>query len=411
METGKSAYLAALIIVAALAATAFAAGPIGSAAGGDGAGNMLSARVQHLSCSIDFSVTVMGDVANAVPQSSGALGADASKLDADKAQLSSLAAGGDPKAFDDFVKGTLTPDAKQGVSDLHAARQGFKDENVTNGTRAQLKGEYDAAQSTFASCNNGAVGALLQARITQFTSEIGKWDGKISTFGQKGFDTTAMQAVADGATSSVVAPLQAALASGNDAQMKAALQTYCLGDGCDGGKNASTQPYDYHGYARMALETLQSMVNKAEADPRLENLTAAGMAIDTSKLDDAKAQLDNVRAMLATVGTAKYTTDQDTAIQSGLKQAMQDIKDYMQGVKDSMQKFRQQRAAARGNMTGGFNGSRGMGGRNFGNRSGNFTGGPGAGGRNFGNRTIGGRMPGSGIPPVPQPGAAGSQNQ
>ena len=417
METKKIAYLAAFILVAAVASSAFAAGT-GAGAKGSGddpakqAGNMLSARVQHLSCTIDFSTTVMGDVVNVLPQGAGTLSADIAKLNDDKSRLSALASAGDPKAFDAFVSGTLTPDAKQGVSDVHAARQGFNGENVTNGTRSQLKSEYDAAHSALAACNNGAVGNLLQARIAQFTSQISGWNDKISTFGQKGFDTTAMQAVASGATSSVVAPLQTALASGDEAQMKSALRAYCLGDGCGGDKNASAQPYDYHGYARFALETLQSMVNKAEADPRMANLTAIGVTIDTSKLDDAKQQLDNVRGVLATVGTAKYTAEQDSAIQGGLKQASQDMKDYMQGVKDSMQKARQQRMGARGNMTG--NGSRGPGGRNFGNRTGNFTGGPMPGGRNFGNRSAGN---GNGMnrapptPPAPQPGTEGAQNQ
>ena len=383
MEVKHAACLAVFILVAAMAAPAFAAGGSGAAMGKtDPAkqdGNMLQARVQHLSCTIDFSTTVMGEVAGAIPGGSSTLASDIAKLNADKSQLSTLASAGDPKAFDDFVSGTLTSDTKQGVSDLHAARQGFKSENITNGTMAQLKSEYDAAHGTLATCNSGAASALLQARISQFTVQISDWDSKISTFGQKGFDIAAMQAVASGATSSVVAPLQSALASGDNTQMKAALQTYCLGDGCGNEKNASIQPYDYHGYARMALETLQAMVNNATNDQRIANLTAAGASIDQSKLDDAKQQLDSVRSTLSTVGTAKYTKEQDQSIQNGLKQASQDMKDYQQGVRDSMKKLRQERAAARGNLTG----------RNFGNRTGNFTGGPGAGGRNFGNRSNG----------------------
>ena len=376
MERNKMAMMAAFVLIAAMASTAFAAGTGGQDKAGTAkeTGYYLQARAQHLTCTIDFSTTVMNDVVAVLPQGSSTLTADIAKLNADKSQLSTLATAGDPKAFDDFASGTLKSDATQSVSDLHTARQGFGSEGVTNDTRTQLQSEYDAARSTFASCNNGAVGTLLQARITQFTAVISNWNTKIATFGQKGFDTAAMQTVASGGTSNVVSPLQAALQTGDLSQMKTALETYCLGDGC-GGKNANIQEYDYHGYAKIALETLQSVVNKAENDPRMANATAMGLTIDTSKLQDAKAQLDSVRSTLATVGTNKYATEQDTAIWNGLKQASQDVKDYQQGLKDAMQQFRQQmitqRQGARGNRTGNFTGGRGgFGGRNFSNRSG-----------------------------------------
>lgn len=288
MDVKKTAYLA-MILLAVLAVPAFAA-DAGATTKAAQPGQFLPARVQHLSCTVDFTTTVMNEVVNAIPGGSSALSADISKLNGDKSQLSSLAAAGDPAAFDSFVDGTLTSDVKQGISDLHSAREGFKDDNITNDTRTQLKSGYDTARSALATCNDGAVSALLQARISQFNAVISGWNSRIATLKQKGFDTTAMQGIASGATGSVVTPLQNALQSVDTAQMKSALQTYCIGDGCGGEKNASIVPYDYHGYAWMSLETLQAEVNKADTDPTVANITAAGVSLDSSKLDDAKQQ-------------------------------------------------------------------------------------------------------------------------
>ena len=130
MELNKTAVAAAFFMFAVLAVSVFAA-DTGAMAGGDNkdktkeTGYYLQARAQYLSCTIDFSTTVMNSVVNAVPQGSDTLTADIAKLNSDKSQLSSLASAGDPKAFDDFASGTLKSDTKQSVSDLHAARQGL----------------------------------------------------------------------------------------------------------------------------------------------------------------------------------------------------------------------------------------------------------------------------------------------
>jgi hypothetical protein len=379
MDMRKDTALALFMLVAVLTIPSFAAGPGMTAAGagpqGTGpaaqTGYFLGARIQHLSCTIDFTTSVMNDVVNAVPQDSSALSADIAKLNGDEAQLSSLASAGNPDAFDSFVSGTLTPDVTQGISDLHAARRGFRGENVTNATLTQLNSGYNTAHSTLTSCNSGAVSTLLQARINQFSATINDWNSRISTLGAKGFDTTAMQGVASGATADVVTPLQNALQSGNEAQMITALQTYCLGDDCNG-VNGS-QPYDYHGFAHMALEVLQSEVDKAGTDPLAANLTAAGVSMNSSYLSDATQQLNSVRSTLTAVGTAKYAAGQEQSIDAGLRQASQDLIGYTHSIRQGLQQLRQQRMAERASQAGNYTGGRGFGGRYPGNFSGNAT--------------------------------------
>jgi hypothetical protein len=396
MDTRKTSALALLMLVAVLMVPSFAAGLGATAGSAMQAGSLLTARVQHLSCTVDFTTTVMNEVASAVPQGSAALTADIAKLNGDESQLSSLASAGDPNAFDSFVSGTLTSDVRQGISDLHAARRGFAGGNVTSQTLAQLESGYSTAHSTLVSCNNGAVSALLQGRINQFTAVINGWNGRISALGAKGFDTAAMQAVASGAASQVVTPLQNALQSGDQAQMEAALQTYCIGDEC-AGVNGS-QPYDYHGFAQMALATLQAEVSKAGTDPLIANLTAAGITVNSSALSDATQQLDNVSSTLASVGTAKYAAGQDQAIESSLKQAATDLVGFTQALRQDVQQLREQRMAERASRIGNYT------------RNGNYTAGRGVRGGYPGNFS-GYHRNGTAYQPPMQPATAGNQTQ
>lgn len=65
-----------------------------------------------------------------------------------------------------------------------------------------------------------------------------------------------------------------------------------------------------------------------------------------------------MRSTLTGVGTAKYTDAQSQAIESGLKQASEDLKGYLQSVRAGIQQFRLKRIAERGNQTGNFSGVR-----------------------------------------------------
>ena len=364
MGLNKAAALGAFIALAVLASSAFAAA---APAAGQANGAFLQVRYQQIACRIGFAAAVTNEVAGAIPGGSSQLSADYSGLGNDKSQLSSLASAGDPTAFDSFVSGTLTHDLASDVADLHSARQSFRNFNVSNDTRAQLNSGYQQADSAMGSCEQSAVGALLQARITQFSNAISGWEAKISDYGAKGYDTSAMQSVVDGANSDVISPLQSALSGGDQAQMKAALQTYCLDDACNGPGNSSAGPYNYHGSAHFALATLTAAYNRVAAMAANVSTTVPG-----DSLGQAQQSLSDASSLLSGVGTAKYAAGQSDAIFGDLKQAQQDINSYVRDLRQAMQ---QRRQAMMQNRTVGSGSGRGMmpfngSGRNF--RGGNI---------------------------------------
>jgi|GEM_PF-5888894 len=404
MGMGNKAALASVFIAAVLVASVFAADnpALGQGKGegkekDSGNGYFLQAKEQHLDCRIDFTATVITDISTAVPSAAAQLSAVKDRLAADKAHLSTLSAGNNSQAIDAFAKGQLTADMKAAADALSLARKDYGQYNVTNATRTGLKSKYDAARAAMASCKDASTGALLKARINQFSDDIAKWDEKITALGKNGYGTTALQAVSSGAKASVVAPMQSALSSGDVSQMNTAVKAYCLGDGC-GAKDANITPYDYHGYAKMALETLQATISKVESRNNTLNLS-----VNSSKLDEAKAKLGTVRSALSQAGTGRYGTGQDTQIWESLQTAQKDIREYAQEMKQAMDAKRQQmqaeRAARQGNMSRNFTGqgnrtlNRNFTGQSMGNRT----------GRNFNGQGNGfPRANGSGMPRGPQ---------
>jgi len=385
MGSKKTLFFAAFVLLSVFSAFVMAAVASPDKVGGQGEGQglLLGAREQQLGCRVDFESSVTKDVASALPSNSQLI-SDSAKLGSDKSQLASLASAGDANAFESFVQGTLVPDMKSNAANLRAARGSFKDNNVTNETRQKLKADFDSYSATMKTCEQSAISAVLQARINQYENDLDSWNSKITNRSGKGFSTSDMQQVISGA-SAVLDPLKAALSSGDSAKMKSALQTYCLRDACDGDKNASIAPYNYHLAARMAIALADAEYSRAAA------LSANVTGVPTTSLDSAKQKIDDAKSILAQVGTAKYSGGEDEQITSDLKQAAQDLRDYAQSVRAFIQ---QQRQNARGNRTAAGGNRTGAGG--------NRTGGAGPASGRFNRTGANGRVPGGangGTPP------------
>lgn len=335
MGTGmnKVPVLAALFLFAVLAVSAFAAPALADRGlgiakgklkeGGDVANAVdkaldpyyLETRAAHLVCRIDFTTAVIDNVVAKVPETSGALSGHSATLKGDKTQLESLAESGDREGFNSFVSGTVKPDMADAIKALAKERRNYKSYNLTNDTIASLHEDYKAANEQMKECEKGSVVKLGQARIRQYNAIIGVWQTTTGKLGEKGVSTAAMQGVIDGAESNVIAPLQSAVDSGDSEQVKAALRTFCLGNGCEGSGDAA--PQNYHGFAKINLERLQAIKDKLAE------------SADSSKLDEAQQKFDIARSTLAAVGGNKYTEEQQKAVWDNLKEAGKLIRDYM----------------------------------------------------------------------------------
>ncbi len=317
MEMKKTAALAAICLFAVLSASLFADSSPGATPGkGAAKGIFLQARATRLSCRIDQATSLLDDIVAKVPPAADALSQPSTALKNDKSQLSTLASAGDPSAFNSFVSGALKADTQSAVKAVGDVLKDFKGYNVSKEDRASLRDDRKSFKGTAQQCEQGAAVQIGQARLEQYNDYISKWQATATKLGQKGVGTSGMQSVIDGAKSSIIAPLQSAISSGDANQTAAALRTYCIGNGC-GGTNG--QEYDYHGFAKFDLARLQAMVAKLQSG----NTSGTG-------LDAVSQELSIVQSTLSTVGTAKYTPDQSKAVWGGLKQAAGDLKSYLQ---------------------------------------------------------------------------------
>jgi len=335
-ENGKLPVLAALFMFAVLAASAFAAPMFAEKAQGLAKGRLnadgeiakasdkaldpyyLDTRAAHLVCRIDFTATVIDSVVAKVPATYDALSGHSATLKNDKAELESLAAAGDRDGFNSFVSGTVKPDMADGIKALAKERRNYKSYNLTNDTITSLRADYDAAREQMKECEKGSIVKLGQARIRHYNSIIDVWQTTTDKLGEKGVSTAAMQAVIGGAESNVIAPLQSAVDSGDSEQVKAALRTYCLGNGCPG--NGDAAPQNYHGFAKINIERLQAIVDKLQE------------TADSSLLEEAEAKLDIVRSTLAQVGGNQYSEEQQDAVWDNLREAAKLVRDYMRSI-------------------------------------------------------------------------------
>ena len=280
-----------------------------------GKGKYLDVRGEHLACRLDFTAAIVDDVISAVPEASGSLSGISSELADDKSQLAALSVGDDAVAFNSFVSGTIRPDMTEAIRLLAQERRNYRDYGFDNETTAQLRNSYQVALQGMKDCEKGAVGSLGQSRIDHYNSIIAQWQSTTDSLATKNVSVSAIQAVIDGAKTSVIIPLQNAVATGDSEQIKSALNTYCLGNGCEGGNG--TSPQNYHGFAKINLERLQAIKNKLESSGT------------STYLSQAQGELDLVRSTLSSVGSAKMDSSQEQSIWENLRDAARLIRDHI----------------------------------------------------------------------------------
>ncbi len=162
---------------------------------------------------------------------------------------------------------------------------------------------------------NDAYVKIGDQRLTDYNNLLSKGDTQIATLSSKGFDVSGLQSVENGARSNVVAPLQAAVNTGDGTTIKAQLKSTCLDNG---------MPYSYHYSAKINLERLTTVNNKLMT--MVTNSTVQG------QLSDVSAKLSKVRSQLDAIGTSPYTGSQKDDVWNGLKSAAQEMKTAIQEI-------------------------------------------------------------------------------
>lgn len=181
--------------------------------------------------------------------------------------------------------------------------------NITKSTIDQAKAAANGSRI------NDAYVKVGNQRLTDYNNLLSKEDSQIANLGSKGFDVSGLQSVENGARSSVVAPLQTAVNTGDGATIKAQLKSTCLDNG---------MPYSYHYSAKINLERLTTVNNKL--------LTLVNNSTIQGQLSDVSSKLSAVRGQLDAIGTSPYTGSQKDDVWNGLKDAALEMKTAIQEI-------------------------------------------------------------------------------
>ncbi len=299
--------IAATLFILALAVPAFTMSGF-AAASNPGEQQLLQARYDLVSARVNFATGVLSDTSGLVANASD-LNPHVDKLNADLNTLKGYVSSADRSGFNGYVSGAIHTDVQAAMDALKADMKQFKAWGVSAATIQQLRADYQERKATFEQQTNAATVELGNARLAYYNTVMSKTDAHMANMSAKGIDVSGMQNVKSGAQSSVVAPLQSAVSSGDANAVKAELKDKCLGDG---------QPYSYHFYAKEDLEALKATSAKVAAGTN--NSTVL------QQLADVNAKLASAESTLSAVGTNPYTTGQKDQVWNDLKAASEGLK-------------------------------------------------------------------------------------
>jgi hypothetical protein len=269
---------------------------------------LLQARYDSVNARVGFTTGVMADIVSLVPQASD-LNANIDKLNADLSTLGGYVSAVDTSGFNSFVTGTINPDLRAADGAMVADRLHYREWNVTLSTRQELRSKYDVRKATFDAQVQAVTVELGNIRLSNYNAAVTKANDQMTKLSAKGVDVSGIQGVVSAGQSSVIMPLQAAIASGNAESVKAELKGKSLGNGA---------PYSFHFWAKKDIASTGAISAKIAA-----NATAAGYG---DQVADVNAKIAAAQSALDATGTNPYTAEQKGSVWDNLKAAAEGLK-------------------------------------------------------------------------------------
>jgi len=148
-----AALMVAAVLASALALPASAASPTEKDT------QILQLRYDVVNARIAFLTGYMEDMMALVPQASD-LKRHVDELNSDMATLQGYVSSNDNTGFNDFVRGTITPDSQAALSAIRADREHFKEWGVTNAVRLELMSDHQSLKAEYESQMNNTKARL-----------------------------------------------------------------------------------------------------------------------------------------------------------------------------------------------------------------------------------------------------------
>lgn len=263
--------------------------------------NAASPFASDVGCRIDFNIAVLNSLIAVSPaNTTGALQTSVDSLTADKALADSSNTTGFKAQFAaDMMK------ARSAAAKWRATVQ--KDLNQT--IREGLATSYQNSLATFQQCTFDAQKQMAQQRISDYQTKLTNYQSIVDKLGAKGFDTTELSGLIQGAQTQIIQPLQSAVNDANDSSSLAtAMKKYCLFTGCPGKNFHMEAKFDVAKYSIILAALENSTFNLSAKD-----------------IDDAHVNLNSAKATLTTVDTTSYSPGQAISLFSHIKVAAMDI--------------------------------------------------------------------------------------
>jgi hypothetical protein len=293
-----------------LAPMVFAEGPFF-----DIRGQGLDAAMDNVVCKTDFMTGVLESIMDHVDGTEG-LQTHVDALEADVEELQSLADANDVRGFRMYLHESYVPDMKAAREAIVLERG---EHEITPGTRAALKSDFDELHSEYESCNSESMERFANAKIDAYEKALELAENQASELSAKGVETSGLSSLIEEAQEEIVEPLQAEVdAADTGPEIRAALAKYCLFDGCPTGTN-------FNFAAKFGHEKLQSILDYVE-----DEADAAGLGDD---VDEAQADLDEAKSILDSVGDGSYSESQGRELWNALHDAAAKIREIVSSLR------------------------------------------------------------------------------
>jgi hypothetical protein len=273
---------------------------------------LLNYSYTAVNCRTAFIATEVNDSVAAVNGISH-LTANLSVLRTQNAHLYTYVGAGNVIGFETYLHGIYDPSEQNLAVSTRVAIRGSA--NTTNTVRSQLKNEFSSARGVFINCSAGPVVKIADKKLAFYNNAIAQFNAQISFLSSHNVSTANMTTIVAGAQTQIVTPLQTAVSTGNQTQIQAALNQYCMFNGCQNGTN-------YHLDAKYSIAKLYAIDAKLRA-----------LSNNTSDINGSVAALNNASAELGVVGSAQYSNGNGAKIWANIRLAVTDTTNAYTGIK------------------------------------------------------------------------------
>lgn len=290
----------------------FAAGVVSAAGFEYDETPMLMAAYENAKCKVDFTNDLIDSMVEEDPDETGLLDQQ-DILDSDLEQLYRYAQSGDRAGFREYMRGTFEQNFRETNQEMREARNRMREGGAQgDGRMLRLRNEYQVLNGTYAQCQYNTMKTMAEERHRWMNQVMEYWKNRSADLSRKGVDATELEAVIDDAEETVVEPYANQIRNaGDDRQMRTAMGSYCLGNGCANGLN-------HHFYAKAEIAKLNGILGYLEEDA--ENAGLGG------QVGEAKGYLDSADEGVQKTGQNQYGQDVSDSVWENIRNAADAIR-------------------------------------------------------------------------------------